>query len=40
MEDITLTIDGCKVSAKIGMTVLEAAQTAGIYIPLSAIIQI
>jgi predicted molibdopterin-dependent oxidoreductase YjgC len=30
---ITLTIDGKKVEAKNGMTVLEAALTAGIYIP-------
>jgi len=33
MEKITLTIDGQKVNVKKGMTVLEAAQTADIYIP-------
>lgn len=33
MEKITLTINGQIVSAEPGMTVLEAAQTAGIYIP-------
>ncbi len=33
MENITLTINGQKVTAKPGMTVLEAAQSAGIYIP-------
>ncbi len=33
MENITLTIDGQKVEAKKGMTVLEAAQGADIYIP-------
>ena len=32
-EKITLTIDGKKVAAYNGMTVLEAAQSAGIYIP-------
>jgi len=32
-ETITLTINGQKVRAKQGMTVLEAAQAAGIYIP-------
>ncbi|MFC1952012.1 formate dehydrogenase subunit alpha [Chloroflexota bacterium] len=32
-EVITLTIDGQKVEAREGMTVLEAAQAAGIYIP-------
>ncbi len=30
---ITLTIDGQQVKAKPGMTVLEAAKEAGIYIP-------
>lgn len=33
MENIMLTINGQKVIAKPGMTVLEAAQSAGIYIP-------
>jgi len=33
METISLTIDGQKVKAKEGMTVLEAAQAAGICIP-------
>ncbi len=33
MENITLTIDGQQVEAKPGMTVLEAATEAGIYIP-------
>lgn len=33
MDKITLTIDGQEVEATKGMTVLEAAQTAGIYIP-------
>lgn len=33
MSNITLTIDGRRVEAHRGMTVLEAAQTAGIYIP-------
>ena len=33
MSDITLEIDGNEVSAKEGMTVLAAAQQAGIYIP-------
>jgi len=33
MSDLTLTIDGRKVSATPGMTVLEAARGAGIYIP-------
>ena len=33
MEKITLTIDGQLVDAKKGMTVLEAALAAGIYIP-------
>ena len=33
MSDITLQIDGKDVKAKEGMTVLEAAQSAGIYIP-------
>lgn len=33
MENITLTINGQKVTAKPGITVLEAAQSAGIYIP-------
>ncbi len=32
-ENISLTINGQKVTAKQGMTVLEAAQSAGIYIP-------
>lgn len=33
MSDILLTIDGREVQAKAGMTVLEAAQSAGIFIP-------
>ncbi|MFH1639263.1 MAG: formate dehydrogenase subunit alpha [Chloroflexota bacterium] len=33
MENFKLTIDGIEVEAKPGNTVLEAAQTAGIYIP-------
>lgn len=33
MSDIILTIDGKEVRAKEGMTVLNAAQSAGIYIP-------
>jgi len=33
VEEITLTINGRKVKAKQGMTVLEAAQANGIYIP-------
>ena len=33
MEKITLTIDGRQVEVKAGMTVLEAAKEAGIYIP-------
>jgi formate dehydrogenase alpha subunit len=33
MAEIKLTIDGQEVKAKAGMTVLEAAQEAGIYIP-------
>lgn len=33
MEEITLTINGQKVKAKQGMTVLEAAEAAGIYVP-------
>lgn len=33
MTDIVLNIDGKEVKAKAGMTVLEAAQQAGIYIP-------
>ena len=33
MTNITLTIDGRQVEAESGMTVLEAAQKAGIYIP-------
>ena len=33
MEKISLTIDGQQVKAKKGMTVLEAVQAAGIYIP-------
>ena len=33
MTKITLTIDLCRVEAEQGMTVLEAAQEAGIYIP-------
>lgn len=33
MEEIRLTIDGQEVKAKPGMTVLEAARSAGIYIP-------
>jgi len=33
MEQITLTINGQEVKAKKGMTVLEAAEAAGIYIP-------
>ena len=33
MEEITLTINGQEVKATRGMTVLEAAQSAGIYIP-------
>jgi len=33
MQKITLTIDGQEIEAKRGMTVLEAAQAAGIYIP-------
>ena len=33
MEEIRLTIDGQEVKARPGMTVLEAAQSAGIYIP-------
>jgi formate dehydrogenase alpha subunit len=33
MENITLTIDGQKVTAQKGMTVLEAARAASVYIP-------
>ncbi len=33
MAEVTLTIDGKQVKAEEGMTVLEAAQKAGIYIP-------
>lgn len=33
MDAVNLTIDGQKVTARKGMTVLEAAQVAGIYIP-------
>lgn len=33
MSDISLTIDGHKIGARSGMTVLEAALEAGIYIP-------
>jgi formate dehydrogenase alpha subunit len=33
LEEIRLTIDGQEVKARPGMTVLEAAQSAGIYIP-------
>ena len=33
MDKITLTIDDKQVEAKAGMTVLEAAKEAGIYIP-------
>jgi bidirectional [NiFe] hydrogenase diaphorase subunit len=33
MSDILLQIDGKEVKAKEGMTILEAAQSAGIYIP-------
>ena len=33
LDEIRLTIDGQEVRAKPGMTVLEAAQSAGIYIP-------
>lgn len=33
MKNIKLTIDGIEVEAKAGMTVLEAARAAGIYIP-------
>ena len=33
MSEITLQIDGKKVQAKEGMTILEAAQSAGIFIP-------
>jgi NADH dehydrogenase/NADH:ubiquinone oxidoreductase subunit G len=33
MSEITLQIDGRKVEAKEGMTILEAAQNAGIFIP-------
>ena len=33
MSEITLQIDGRKVEAKEGMTILEAAQSAGIFIP-------
>jgi formate dehydrogenase major subunit len=33
MNTITLTIDGVAVTAKRGMTILEAAKSAGIYIP-------
>ncbi|MDD5038446.1 MAG: formate dehydrogenase subunit alpha [Dehalococcoidales bacterium] len=33
MDKITLTIDGKQVKARMGMTVLEAAKEAGIYIP-------
>ncbi|MDP2932323.1 MAG: 2Fe-2S iron-sulfur cluster-binding protein, partial [Chloroflexota bacterium] len=33
MDEIRLTIDGQEVRARKGMTVLEAAQSAGIYIP-------
>ena len=33
MSEITLQIDGRKVQAREGMTVLEAAQSAGIFIP-------
>ena len=33
MSDILLTIDGKEVRAKEGMTVLNAAQSSGIFIP-------
>ena len=33
MEEITLTINGQEAKANKGVTVLEAAQSAGIYIP-------
>ena len=33
MSEIRLQIDGKEVTASKGMTVLEAAQSAGIYIP-------
>ena len=33
MDVVTLTIDGAEVNATRGVTVLEAAQKAGIYIP-------
>ena len=33
MDDVTLSIDGAQIAAKPGMTVLEAALAAGIYIP-------
>ena len=33
MDEIRLNINGQEVKAKKGMTVLEAAQAAGIYIP-------
>jgi len=33
MANITLTIDGQVVEAEAGMTILEAAEEAGIYIP-------
>ena len=33
MDTIKLTIDGQEIEARAGMTVLEAAQSAGIYIP-------
>ena len=33
MSEILLQIDGREVKAKEGMTILEAAQSAGIYIP-------
>ena len=33
MSEIRLQIDGKEVGAEKGMTVLEAAQSAGIYIP-------
>jgi formate dehydrogenase alpha subunit len=33
VNTISLTINGCAIKAKLGMTVLEAAQAAGIYIP-------
>lgn len=33
MSEITLQIDGKEVKAKAGMTILEAAQSAGIFIP-------